>query len=281
MFKVSNKSKSHLKFVAKILLAFSVTIPVLGKAQNGRRIPLSVDGGDPALGSLLENLQNNESDYKRTVPNLFCNEVVTSEVASPYPRRTKSESTFRLRRVTTQDGAEELQESHLLKSRDGKPITGDGVRGPAVLEGVFSRGLEPLRTVDRACYRYKLHPVQKGRESKQIVVDFALLPSNDRAEECPEYEEASGQAWIDLKRTHVVRLDMRIPHHFFPGGIRANWDWSAVYKPVLLNGNVIWLPLSIESRAKSEYQNTNWKFKAQYSDYHLLHVESRIVPLGK
>jgi hypothetical protein len=269
---------------------------------------------DPTnLDSILQQLDANLRDYETGVPSFFCKEHALSESqlgseTSTY-RRTVADSTFRVRRSSDPGQPVQLQESRIVNTIDGKPQTGDDAQidSPIAVFGVFSGALELVSTSSRACFQYRLHPPRKNNNAP-IVIDFSSLPAKDRASGCQYTEKTSGKALIDPASMRVIHIDTRTSDHEILPGLRGDWDWSIDYARVALNGKTFWLPSTIRSTATPESTNstaegapstpgrittasntppsTTLSSKAAptyhlletFTGYHLLTVESRILP---
>ena len=120
---------------------------------------LNLIANDP--DRILDKLAENEAYYKRKIPDLLCQEEVLSEFSAISTRKTQTVSIFRLRRIPSSSLEPVLEESRTLRLQDGRPVIGETLAAPAVLEGVFSRGLNPVRTVGRACFKYSFRSVPK------------------------------------------------------------------------------------------------------------------------
>lgn len=270
---------------------------------------------DPAnLDSILARLDANLREYETGVPSFFCKEHALSESqlgsdTSTY-RRTVSDSTFRVRRASDPGQPVQLEESRIVNTIDGKPQTGDTAQidSPIAVFGVFSGALKMVSTSSKACFQYRLHPPRKGHDSDPIVIDFSPLPAKERGADCQYHEKTSGKALIDPASMRVVHMDTRTSDHEIQPGIRGDWDWSIDYSRITLNGKTFWLPSSIRSTAVAEPSNITpdsapstarvttasnrppsttvaskgaptYHLLETFTDYHLLTVESRIVPV--
>jgi hypothetical protein len=62
-------------------------------------------------------------------------------------------------------------------------------------------------------------------------------------------------------------------------GTLGTWVWSIDYAPVEINGKSFWLPKTINSATSTNTgRSMNWSFTSTYKNYHLLTVNSVIVP---
>jgi hypothetical protein len=59
----------------------------------------------------------------------------------------------------------------------------------------------------------------------------------------------------------------------------GTWKWAVDYAPVELDGQTFWLPKTISSRTATNHPPTVvWTFVANYRNYHLLAVKSKMLP---
>jgi hypothetical protein len=266
------------------------------------------------LDSILAALDANVASYSRSVPSFFCNERVDSEMEpAPGPggtRRAVIDATFRVRRSTDADGHTTFKESRSLKSIDGKPPPADadssGLIGPVAVFGIFSYGINLVSASGEACFRYRLHPRRKNHPGDTIVIDFEDLPQRERAADCPSNGELSGRAFINPSNLRMLRLETKTRDHTSVEGIKETWDWKVDYAPITLSGKTYWMPTAIHSKSVSDEaagpgvaiggggrrgggstatmgpsagRPLTYTLEARYSDYHLLTVSSRIVPV--
>jgi len=232
-------------------------------------------------------------------------------------RRTLIDSTFRVRRLTEADGQITFKESRSLKSIDGKPPPPDSgsdieesssLIGPVAVFGVFSNGLTLVTAKGEACFRYRLRQQRKARPGDRIVIEFEELPPRQRAEGCPTNGKISGRAFVSPDTVRLVRLETKTRDHLSEEGVRETWDWAVDYAPVALSGKTYWMPAAIHSKAVRDQADApgvvvssggggrrgggstptmgapvgrplTYTLDAKYSDYHLLTVSSRIVPV--
>jgi hypothetical protein len=305
------RASSFLSAIAAACLAFSAAPAAI--AQNDAPPNVTAETDPTNLDSILLHLDANLREYETGVPSFFCKEHALSELqlgsdTTTY-RRTVADSTFRVVRASDPGQPVQLQESRTINALDGKPQTGDSVQldSPLAVFGVFSGALKLVSTSSRACFQYHLHPPRKNSNAP-IAIDFSSLPAKDRAPGCQYLEKTSGKALIDPASMRVVHIDTRTSDHEILPGIRGDWDWSIDYTRVALNGKTFWLPSSIRSTAIAEPSNaaddgapttpgrittpsnkppsTTMSSKAAptyhlletFTAYHLLTVQSRIVP---
>jgi hypothetical protein len=292
--------------IALACLAFATTPAAAQTADPSYQLT------DPTnLDSILQRLDANLRDYETGVPSFFCKEHALSELelgsdTSTY-RRTVADSTFRVLRASDPGQPVQLQESRIVNTIDGKPTTGDTAQldSPIAVFGVFSGALKMVSTSSRACFQYRLHPPRKNAPT---AIDFSSLPAKDRAPGCQYTEKTSGKALIDPASMRVVHIETRTSDHEILPGLRGDWDWSIDYARVALNGKTFWLPSTIRSTAIPEAASgtaegapstpgrittasntppsTTLSSKAAptyhlleaFTGYHLLTVESRILP---
>jgi hypothetical protein len=302
-----------LAAIAAVCLAFAAAS---ASAQNDAT-PRAQPADPTNLDSILQQLDANLHEYETGVPSFFCKEHALSELqlgadTSTY-RRTVADSTFRVHRASDPGQPVQLEESRIVNTIDGKPQTDDTAKidSPIAIFGVFSNALRMVSTPSHACFQYRLHPPRKGHGTDPIVIDFSSLPAKDRGADCQYFEKTSGKALIDPTSMRVVHLETRTTGHEILPGIHGDWDWSIDYSRIALNGKAFWLPSSIRSTATTEPSNitpdsaptanvatrgttpysnkppsttmaakgaTTYHLLETFTGYHLLTVESRIVP---
>lgn len=285
--------------IALILACLFYVAPL--RAQPMRKsLPLP-ESRPLTLDALLDRLEQNIADYRKSVPNLFCRERATSSIKSggqvegpgqanpdgyTPPKRSPikeskvvSEGTFRLQRNNEVGKIGPFEETRIIEYVNGeKPKSKENLKAPyipAVLYGVFSNGLNILSQEGRACFRFRLHNSEPG---ELIVIDFHDLPANERGRQCPAYEATSGRVLVDPASMHVVRIEKKIPDHELVRGVRGKWNWSEDYAPVTLLDQQFWMPTRIQSESVAHSGSPVWRFEGVYTDYHLFHADVRIVP---
>jgi hypothetical protein len=264
----------------------------VGAAQTGVPRPDAPVGSRAlTLDDVLEGLQANLHDYRQTVPDLYCNERVESTLQGRGTnQKTVTEATFRLRKRRLEDGTIEFEESRVLRKVDGRPVTEnvEKLSGPAILSGVFSTGLDLISEEERGCYEYTLRtgagtgvPEKQPsdqRDAEKMVVEFKDLPQGERERACAPFESTYGYAVIDPVSLHVVLLEKTTPDYGRITGMKGEWTWTVEYGPVQLLGKTFWVPKTIRSTNMTKDHSYTWSFDGTYTDYHLFHAESRIVP---
>ena len=190
---------------------------------------------------------------------------------------SESSAIFRLKRLPEPSDKGLFEESrisqHVTYTSDAPGYEQFGI--PALLYGVFSNGLNILSPEGRQCFSFNL---RKGKQGKPIVVEFADLPSDQRAAACLAFQNGRGIIQIDPETMHVTQIERNVPHHVLVGDIKGDWTWKEKYAPVTLMGKTFWLPSSITSRSVSADQRSIWTFDATYKDYHLFYSTTRILP---
>jgi hypothetical protein len=236
----------------------------------------------PTLEEILSQLDRNLQHYQTNVPNLFCEEHVVSKLVYGEKHQVAAtDSIFRLERRPDADRAKNFVESREITAINGSPAKGSHIGGPAILTGVFSRGLDAVSLSQTACMHYALQPVKPETLSHPYVVEFSTLPKNQRPSTCL-IDEGTGQVFVDRDTMQVTRMELTVPHHVINPGEVGTWHISVSYAPVLLGGNTFWMPAAITSTATptDTYVPTVWSFDARYTNYHKLEVTSRILPFG-
>jgi len=233
---------------------------------------------EASLRDLLIRMQGNLADYQRNVPNFFCDEHVLSSIEEKHAlQRTSTDSIFRLRRSTTPAGELEFTESREIAKRNGQPAQGEKIQGPAIFSGAFTNAAAVVSLDLAHCYDYKLLPNTRLGKSPAIVVDFASQESALTDSFCPTPERVAGRAYIDPENFHLLRVEAQIPDHDTVNGILSLWTWEIDYAPVSFDSRQFWMPRRIASSAKANDKTAVWSFTANYSNYHKLTVNSRII----
>jgi uncharacterized heparinase superfamily protein len=70
---------------------------------------------------------------------------------------------------------------------------------------------------------------------------------------------------------------MAVPSHKDNNGERVYWTWSVDFAPVTFDNKQFWMPATITSKAVANNASGVWSFTANYSNYHKLTVNSRII----
>jgi hypothetical protein len=245
------------------------------------RSGLAQQASSPSLDEILQKLESNRQRYDTQVPSFFCNEHVLSSLTYGKKRQSVvTDSIFRVRRGSEVGVKGTLSESREVNAVNGTPAEGAQFRGPAVLGGVFSGGLDTVSLSQKACMRYTLEPVQSDRPDEPYIVEFERLPGSQRDSGCVLNERGSGRVFIDRASMQVRRMELTAPNHVIQPSTVVVWKVAIDYAPVLLGEQTFWMPATIVSTATAadEGGQTIWSFDARYTDYHKLEVTSRIVP---
>lgn len=235
----------------------------------------------PDLEDILLRLQGNLQHYQTQVPSFFCDEhVISLEDAARHRQSTVTDSIFRLKRGPGPNHGEILSESREVKAVNGAPAMSENLKGPVVLTGVFSHGLDTVSLKQKACMQYALQPVQSGQAGLPYVIQFTSLPGSRGRSGCVLNEESTGRVLIDPASMQIKRMEMMAPHHVILPATVGVWRISIDYAPVLLGGQSFWMPSTITSTATPNdgFGSTTWSFTARYSNYHKLEVTSHILP---
>lgn len=243
----------------------------------------------PSLEEILERLDANLNHYDASVPSFFCDEHVVSQVehGSRTEDTTVTDSIFRLRRTLDPDNTTALVESRQIKTVNDKSPTSQKMDGPTMLSGAFEGGLAVVSLKQAACTNYKLQRVHKKRPADPYVVSFATVLMPQNTARCLLKENSKGRVFIDPASMQITHLELTTPHHVItPGDIyRSPFIGERVitvdYAPVLLGGEIFWMPSTIDLRVTSgagTFHKSIWSFRAAYRNYHKLEVKSRILP---
>ncbi|MEO6816947.1 MAG: hypothetical protein ABI177_09610 [Edaphobacter sp.] len=263
-----------MKHRSKLRIATIALLSLLVVSHTSLAQPAS----PPTLDDVLQQLDANLHRYQAQVPDFFCSEhVVSSQTYNRKQQMTVNDSIFRLERVTHSGSAATFEESREAKAINGTSVEGKQIRGPTVLGGVFSGGLDVVSLSQESCMSYTLEPTKPG---EPYVIQFATLPGK-LAANCLLAEESSGRVFIDPATMQVKRMELIDPHHTILPHTVGVWRITIDYAPVLLDEHTFWMPSTIASTAISTFDgsDTVWAFDARYSNYHKLEVSSRILPV--
>lgn len=272
---------SRTSFTAISLIAFLGFSFALG-AQRAKM---------PTLEEILERLEANLNHYDTSVPSLFCDEHVISQVEPGLPNQdTITDSVFRLKRTPNPDHTTTLVESREIKNVNGKPATSKDMDAPTMLSGWFEGGLAIVSLNQTACMNYALQRINRNRPTEPYIVRFANVLTPQNSANCVLQEKSNGRAFVDPASMQITHLEITTPRHTI---IPRNQYGSPVigqrvltvdYAPVLLGGETFWMPSAITMRATSglgTFHPIVWSFQATYRNYHKLEVTSRILPGGE
>jgi hypothetical protein len=242
----------------------------------------------PTLNEILQRLEANLNHYDTSVPSLFCDEHVISQVNSGLPNQdTVTDSVFRLKRTANPDHTTTLVESREIKNVNGKPATSQNIDGPAMLSGAFEGGLAVVSLKQTACTNYTLQRINKKRPTEPYIVRFATVLTPQNSADCLLQENSKGHVLIDPASMQITRLELDTPRHtIIPGDsytspVVGKRILTVDYAPVLLGGATFWMPSKITMNATSgsgTFHPIVWSFRATYRNYHKLEVTSRILP---
>ena len=258
-----------------------------------------------SLDSVLATLQANVGDYTRTVPSFFCSEYMVSKMEpAPTPTgslQTVSEAVFRVRREVVAEGRSLLRESRQITSLDNSPppqnLAAETTQpyGPIAVFGIYMNSLNLVTARGKSCFSYRLRDARKGYSGSTPSIDFDELPSGRRPSSCPSNGRLSGHAFLQPSASRVTRIEATVLDYSRPDGKRETWKWSIDYAPVKLDGKTFWMPAAIHSTAIPQLsfgsapaarESTGgpastpvaYSLTAAYSNYHLLQVNSRLLP---
>jgi hypothetical protein len=235
------------------------------------------------LDEILLHLEQNLALYDAQIPNLFCHEHVVSQLVYGRQKQlTVTDSTFHLTRVSPPNRSSFLDESREDMVVNGSPTRQKELEAPAVLSGVFSRGLDAVSLNQKTCMRYSLGPMPVHDSPKLQVIAFESIPDRSNQSDCVFPEKVAGRILLDRDAMQVVRMEVTAPHHLIGLGYYGHWTITVNYRPVHLGEHRYWLPQSIVSTfVPLDEEGTMWSFNADYSNYHKFEVTSRIRPFGR
>ena len=260
---------------------------------------------DPATDELLLRVWDNFAAYLSTIPNVFAEEHVVSNVTSAYGRPSRCgvhdcvlistvdttiDSIFRLKRFSSDGKTADLIESREIKSVDHHAAAKDqSLTGPAILIGAFSYAPNVFSPQLKDCYDYRLLPNRRHNpgvavlflRADVLVLEYALKSPLPAGAQCPVREPTMGRAFIDPSSMQIVRLEQQRPRHVEGSRPPVAWSWYIDYARVMMGGKHFWLPKTISSKASSlDGGRFNWSFLATYGNYHLMTVTSTILPVA-
>jgi hypothetical protein len=242
----------------------------------------------PTLDDILRQLETNLDQYDASVPSLFCDEHVVSQVTPGLRNQnTVTDSTFRLKRAGGADKTISLDESREVKTVNGQPAKSQNIAGPSILSGVFEGALAVVTASQQVCMNYTLERIKRNDPAAPYVVRFASVITPQNSRDCLLQEDGKGRAFIDPATLQITRLELTTPHHtIIPGGpyasrITGQWFLAVDYAPITLGEKTFWMPTTIASRETSgagTFHQIVWSFRATYRNFHKLEVTSRILP---
>jgi hypothetical protein len=230
----------------------------------------------PALDEILVQREADLTAYRSTVPDFFADEHVDSVLRQPHQQdiRTSTNSLFRLTR-RGQGASALLLESREVKMNNNTVARGVILSGPAIFTGAFSNAIFVVSLQLAHCFDYRLGPEGKLNGVSAIVISYTAWPGSEADKTCPGI--ASGRAWVDTEKLHLLRVEASIPDHEITAGVIGLWTWSIDYAPVVLDRKIFWMPKTIESLAVADNHRASWSFTASYTNYHKLTATSHIV----
>jgi hypothetical protein len=245
----------------------------------------------PTLEEILRRLEANLNHYDTSVPSVFCDEHVISQM-EPGPRDQDriTDSVFHLKRTANSNHTTTLVESREIKKVNGEPATSQDMDGPTLLNGAFEGGLAVVSLNQAVCMNYDLQPIKRRHATKPYIVNFATALTPQNLPACLLHERSNGRVFIDPTSMQITHLELTTPHHVISPGnsytdpIVGKRVLTVDYVPVSLGDDTFWMPSTITLRATSgsgSFHMTVWSFRANYSDYHRLEVKSRILPASK
>jgi hypothetical protein len=177
----------------------------------------------PSLEEILERLEANLNHYDTSVPSLFCDEHVVSQVEpSLHNPETITDSVFRLKRTANPDHTTTLVESREIKNINGKPATSQDMDGPTMLSGAFEGGLAVVSLNQTVCMNYTLQRINRNRPAEPYaepyIVRFATVLTPQNTAKCLLQENSKGRAFIDPASMQITHLELTTPRHALNSG---------------------------------------------------------------
>lgn len=275
-------------------------------------LPVTAQQAQPSLEQVLGKVQENYAQYLKTLPNLYAQESLLSDVTFDTQRagvqvngqssggtnqHVAYDSVYRLRRVAGAADEREMEETREVTAVDHKPVRpGQKVVAPYLVvdseyaPNVFWPGWG-------RCFDYKLGASRRWQGKTVWVLEYATGKSKDLTDKCPLTEPVEGRALVDPETMTMVRFEQTRPKHSPDSstiqklGIKPEatgvWRWSIDYAPVTLEGKKFQLPAKITStftlmmtpHAFEAVPHVLWSAEASYSKYQLADVHSKILLL--
>lgn len=232
------------------------------------------------LATLLARLDDNLGRYRKDVPSFFCHEHIVSEMRGRKSAEVREyDSVFRVRKDVAANGRVTFAEARDVTRENGAPVERGTVRGPVMVEGVFSGGLRTVSSDQSACMAYELADASQRTAAEPHVITFAAREKRP-VYGCVLNEAARGSVRVDAQTMQVTHLEFVAPDHNAGYG-PVVWKVALDYAPVDLGGAEYWIPRKIASAVlpKSEDDQTTGLFTATYDGCHKLNVTSRVVPV--
>jgi hypothetical protein len=240
----------------------------------------------PTLEEILERLETNLNHYDTSIPSLFCDEHVISQVEPGLRNQdTITDSVFRLKRTPNPDHTTTLVESREIKNVNGKPPTSQDMDGPTLLSGAFEGGLAVVSLNQTVCMNYTLQRINRKRPTEPYIVRFATVLTSQNTAKCLLQENSKGRVFIDPASMQITHLELTTPHHVINSGNSyespgvGKRELTVDYAPVVL-GETFWMPSTITMSITSgsgTFHSIVWSFRATYRNYHKLEVKSHIL----
>jgi hypothetical protein len=263
----------------------SVTAALLGVILGLSSALCAQPAKTPTLEEILDRLEAHLNHYDTSVPSLFCDEHVVSQVQpGDRDQNTITDSVFRLKRTSNPDHTTTLVESRDIKFVNGNPPSSQNLDGPTMLDGVFEGGLAVVSLSQTACMNYTLRRINRNRPTEPYLIRFSTVLTPQNITKCLLQENSRGNVLIDPASTQIKHIEITTPRHISGSGnsrFVAKRDLAVDYAPVLLGSETFWMPSMITMKVTSgsgSFHEIVWSFRASYSNYHKLEVKSRILP---
>lgn len=273
-------------------------------------LPVGAQQGQPSLEQVLTMVQGNYAQYLKTLPNLYAQESMFSNVtfvttdkgvrvsgqgSAGDDQHIAYDSVYRLRRVPGAKDQRELEETREVTAVDHKPVAaGDKLAAPYLVvdseyaPNVFWPGWGK-------CFDYKLAGSRRWQGKTVLVLEYATGKERGLKDRCPIAEPVQGRALIDPETMALVRFEQTRPKHspemstiqklHVSPEATGVWRWSIDYAPVMLEGRSLNLPAKMTStfelmmtpHAFEAIPYVLWSSEASYARYQLADVHSKIL----
>jgi hypothetical protein len=228
----------------------------------------------PALEDVLAHLDENATAYVTSLPSFFAEETFVSQElrGDKLKQSVTTVSTFRVLRtpgnIRLPGKSNESREVHAF---NGKPATGDHVKGPFTFTGGFDAALAMFRSSNALCFTFQLLP---SPDAAHLLLAFiAKEPTGD----CPaRLAGETGTALLDAQTMQPIRIDRTIPHA--QGVDHATLTWSVDFMPATLGERTFSMPANVRSQLTYDASDHLLRTNATYTNYHRLAVTATILP---
>jgi hypothetical protein len=233
------------------------------------------------LDQLLSQIQANTDRYSATVPSFICDEHIVSQELhqGQLKRETTVDAVFSVSRSASKPGT--LEESREVKMINGKPAVNKKMNLPISFSGGFSGALTKFLSRDhRLCFEYAADASTPSPESTATFTFVARI-AGAKEPSCASIQPGTaGKFVVDTASMQVTHIERTVPNPV--GKDQGVFGTAAVeYAAVTFNGQSFWLPSTITAFTRETSKTNNFRFTANYSNYHRFASTSTILPATK